>query len=270
MVRALKEGFPMQRNGSSLSSRLAAYATAAKAVGAPKNWPIYAAAAGSALALSTSASASIIYSGPQNLSLHVAEPGGSYYALHASQPMSIDGHHFSVMLRNWFTSSGIRTAAVQMSATTGANLLTNGSGWVRRLGNGAEISSAAGSWRTVFAGRGLVEQADSGGLGPGGSFPAGHAANAASGEGIAGFRVNAGNTSQPQWDYGWIRIAIDDTNSNGWLDTVTIMDWAYNDVADQPMRAGQIPEPGTLSLSLLALGSAGVLAWRRRRKALKY
>ena len=52
---------------------------------------------------------------------------------------------------------------------------------------------------------------------------------------------------------------------------MTVIDWAYNDVADALINAGEgapavVPEPSTMTMALLAAGSVGVLAWRRRRK----
>lgn len=42
----------------------------------------------------------------------------------------------------------------------------------------------------------------------------------------------------------------------------TLVDYAWGDVGS-PITAGQVPEPG--SLGLLAIGAAGLLAWRKRR-----
>jgi hypothetical protein len=85
---------------------------------------------------------------------------------------------------------------------------------------------------------------------------------------FAGIRFQS--AGQPH--LGWVRIRLRDTNSDGWADTVTAVDWAYNSVAGAPILAGDTgatPEPGTKAMVLLALGAAGVLALRRRRNATK-
>ncbi|MEO5717833.1 MAG: hypothetical protein ABIR29_04595 [Chthoniobacterales bacterium] len=83
------------------------------------------------------------------------------------------------------------------------------------------------------------------------------------GIGFVGFRFD--NGSGPQ--YGWARIRIDGSkNSN----TFTVIDYAYGDPGD-PIKAGQTSNdtaksaPAEGSLGLLALGAAGLLAWRERR-----
>jgi hypothetical protein len=59
--------------------------------------------------------------------------------------------------------------------------------------------------------------------------------------------------------YAWIRVEMTGDTYNG----ITVTDWAYNDTDGASILVGQIPEPG--SLGLLALGGAGLLAWRRKR-----
>jgi hypothetical protein len=59
--------------------------------------------------------------------------------------------------------------------------------------------------------------------------------------------------------FGWIRINM----SGAALNSFTIVDFAYAG-PNEPIKAGQVPEPG--SLGLLALGAGGLASWRRRRQ----
>ena len=76
--------------------------------------------------------------------------------------------------------------------------------------------------------------------------------------GFIGFKFNSGSGDQ----YGWVRIKMGN-RADFWL-----IDYAYADPGE-PIRAGQmssndiVPEEG--SLGGLALGAAGLLAWRKRR-----
>lgn len=80
--------------------------------------------------------------------------------------------------------------------------------------------------------------------------------NLAAGQtGIMGITfIDAGNTY-----HGWVRMM----RGNG--GDGNLVDFAYDNVPNTPIAAGAIPEPG--SLSLLALGAAGLTTWRRRRAA---
>ena len=80
--------------------------------------------------------------------------------------------------------------------------------------------------------------------------------------GFIGFKFNNGSGDQ----YGWVRIRMSihhPIDHNFWL-----MDYAYADPGE-PIRAGQrssnemVADEG--SLGWLALGAAGLLAWRKRR-----
>ena len=77
--------------------------------------------------------------------------------------------------------------------------------------------------------------------------------------GFIGFKFNNGSGDQ----YGWVRIKFGQSNTDFWL-----VDYAYADPGE-PIRAGQtssnemVPEEG--SLGWLALGAAGLLAWRKSR-----
>lgn len=61
--------------------------------------------------------------------------------------------------------------------------------------------------------------------------------------------------------YGWAELNIDGGNL-----AYTINRWAYNDTPDGSIAV--IPEPDTLSLTLLGLGAGGVRAWRKRKQAM--
>lgn len=72
--------------------------------------------------------------------------------------------------------------------------------------------------------------------------------------GFLGVQFDSGTTT----NYGWIRVSVE----NGSNAQLTIQDLAYENQGHS-IAAGQVPEPGCLGL--LAMGGAGLLAWRRRR-----
>ncbi len=83
--------------------------------------------------------------------------------------------------------------------------------------------------------------------------------------GFVGFRFNTGNGTQ----YGWARIQTKDDNNHRIHDV--IKDYAWGDVGDR-IRTGQKSSSGDMvdavtdsgSVGLLALGAAGLVAWRKR------
>lgn len=79
------------------------------------------------------------------------------------------------------------------------------------------------------------------------------------GIGFLGFKFDSAMGTQ----YGWARVDMSGLPVN----SIEILDYAFT-TDGEALRVGQtaiqIPEPG--SLGLLAIGGAGLLAWRRRRK----
>jgi hypothetical protein len=83
--------------------------------------------------------------------------------------------------------------------------------------------------------------------------------------GFVGFRFNTGNGTQ----YGWARIKTRNINNAHTHDV--IKDYAWGDVGDR-IRTGQKNSAGEMvdtvtesgSVGLLALGAAGLVAWRKR------
>ena len=70
-----------------------------------------------------------------------------------------------------------------------------------------------------------------------------------------GMMVDVPNSSP---HFGWVRLSVDDNLG------IVLHDFAIESESNQAILAGAgIPEPG--SLGLLALGAAGLLAWRKRR-----
>jgi MYXO-CTERM domain-containing protein len=80
------------------------------------------------------------------------------------------------------------------------------------------------------------------------------------GTGYVGFRFNNGAGIQ----YGWARVTMSGEPDNAFI----VRGYAYADPGE-PIRAGQRSSdeqaPNQSSLGWLALGAAGLLAWRRRR-----
>jgi MYXO-CTERM domain-containing protein len=244
----------MQKSQANLQNQLESYSLASKALRVPNNWKgggsMLATVAGSALALATNANAGIIYSGIQNVT--ASRPAGAGLSV---APFAVGGVPWRLSATNSFGSRrSTAIARLHEIPGNGEGFMFTGPFNVKKLASGAVISAGQS-----FANR---------------SFPLLRRKNLASytgqflnsSVGFAGIEFNLGGVTH----YGWIRLHVDIGPGNNSV-TATAIDWAYNDVAGQAIHAGEgttspTPEPSTASMALLAAGSAGVLAWRRRRK----
>jgi hypothetical protein len=237
---------------------------------------MYAAAAGSAMAFSTSsATADIFYSGIQNVtrSAPLNEPlaitpifiGGKRFDLWAeAHRLSFGSAYFGIHLRLF---SGF---AAFSPAGYGAGVLPE------RLSKGATISRGTTSSRAHRFLYGSGRAGDWFVLNGGFTYRftnSSHQVRTAHSQqgqfaigqpGFVGIQLATANGHR--FDYGWIQLDVVGTEgSDGFPELVTAIDWAYNEVPGAPIYAGETPEPGGRSLALLAAGCIGILAWRKRR-----
>jgi hypothetical protein len=250
------------RHGVNLKAKLDAY-EASSAVGSgaaakkrQRTWPVYAAAAGSGLAMATSAEAGIVYSGPQNVTLAPRTNTGS-----ASHSINIDGHGHNFVLGG-YRSTVAHTfvyAGVWGAGRGGLQVLHGGSS-LKNLASGAKISNGAGAFGGSAPFFLRLKIATIGGATRPpqlGTWPQSHV-------GFGGFKFTSGGQSH----FGWIKLEWNGGTfgkATGIPTSITALGWAYETTPGLAIAAGAVPEPSTGVLALLASGSAGVLAWRKRR-----
>ena len=228
-------------------------------------WLGYTAAASSAMAMSASVDATVIYSGLQNISL----PGGNAntFAIDLNNDL-LDDFIFSIFSTN--TSGGYTYAAVN-GGNNDNGIALNGKGlFVDKLGFGDIVGS--GGQLIIENGNQDIKlrSVDSGGVNPLADW-------GATSTGFMGAKLKVGNDSY----FAWIRIAL--TEGNGAApkppDDIIVLDWAYEDSGaaiiagvtsgnppppSPPVTTSPVPLPG--SLGLLAMGITGLAAFRKRRK----
>jgi hypothetical protein len=242
------------------------------------NWPAYAAAAGSALAMATSASAGVIsYTGPPVTAendfdfTHSGEVSAFKGVQIGTAPEFYVGVLRDLQIAPQGRSSQTRRSAVAFGGAGVSQagrifheLQATGHLIPRNLGAGQNVSSGAGIFRAgVYPAEFLNFKGD-------GHFtqPAAHTTSVVGGNwvpGVPGFEGLSFKTAGGQTDYGWAELEIG-VDANGFPDAATLLGLEYNTTGG-PIETPGAPEPGSASLMLLALGAAGVTALRRHRSS---
>lgn len=206
-------------------------------------------AAASVFALQSQAEAAVVYVDPADINTTIG--AGFAFAL---GNLNIDGtglHEFNVAVHRYMYTSGYVYGLARLGiAYAPGGLLRNASGQVKKLASGAVVSSGQ-----LFNTSGVLRKFLNGA-----PIAGTWASNAT---GFAGIQFQIGANTH----YGWIRLKWTDSADAGPdPNTVTVMDWAYNNTPNASILAGDtgaVPEPGR---ALLALAGAGAAFLRRRRK----
>jgi hypothetical protein len=224
----------------------------------------YALAAGAALAPAASANGIIYVGNPTPTTLTVSGAGSF-----GSLPFSVSGLPglpgtttlFSFVFKGFSYGPGggappSLAGLALLAYAQPSNLVLNRGGFVANMAPGSYIGCSCAA-STSFSPAGFMMTAFAADASYGGPHLDGPWANKI---GIMGFSFG---TSSSSYFFGWARFQV--TADTSPSITVTLLDYAYRDEPFVGINAGDAPEPGTLGL--LALGFAGMAAWRARRKA---
>ena len=207
------------------------------------------------MAAGTSADAGIVYSGTLNVKAQVAVGGGTNAA-----NFSIAGNQLKAIVLNGSDVTG-----------------SAGSTFTHRYGHAFIKFPSAGNIQGVRYSAGLQKFAPGQPINPVMSSYLAKGQNVL--RSVTSYGGSYGNFASNQTAYaafdlggklGWIKLKFSDAGTPGIPTALTILGWAYNDVAGEPINAGQttsaVPEPGTMALGLLASGAGGLVALRRAKK----
>lgn len=195
-------------------------------------------------ALQHQADAAVIYSGVQNLTASV--PPGSYQTVHFNVD-SLPGNDLRLVMA---ATVVFNYGAGFLFASSGGSVARGSLLQLKKIAAGNNISNALGGWTNG----GVVYENNNGNI-------VGYWASTE--QAFGAFRLAAGGGT---YKYGWIRLQWTDTGNDGYLDTLTAIDWAYESTPDAAIQAGDMgaaPEP---TRALLALAGAGAAFLRRRRR----
>jgi hypothetical protein len=218
-------------------------------------WAAYAAAgAATAFAGSHTAEAAIHYSGILNLPFPPHKDTARTFPLdQAGDVISFERAEVGTPFFGGTDIAYFRIFAIAAASFRGFRSVTaDYRHYVSRLPFGRNVSDGPFTFQPPNPG--------DGGIMVSGHFPFGSQEWKDRGTGYVGFRFDNGAGLQ----YGWARVRISGLPENSFR----VVDYAFADVGE-PIRTGQkssnemLPEEG--SLGWLAVGAAGLLAWRKRR-----
>lgn len=219
----------------------------------PRRWALYA-VAGAATTLGgvSVAEGEIVYSGPLHLKFH--PPRGQVSSTHIQLDQA--GDSISPRLAETNSEAIFGLAEFRVSGVGGASVVgfrtfsyAGPFNFLSKLGKGVNLSTQVFIPKSHSGGYTLLDYGTTR-----------KSKWKEPGVGFVGFRFNDGTG----WHYGWARIKKSREPANFF----ELIDYAYGGV-NEPVRTGQkssdseIPAQG--SLGLLALGAAGLIAWRKRR-----
>jgi MYXO-CTERM domain-containing protein len=220
-----------------------------------KRWAAYATAAlasGFTFSLADSAEAEIHYSGL----IHQEVPNG-FCTYHYPSGGSCHGGYLTLPLRN--TGLYIELSHWKVYYAYGTWwYYFGGSAFLAISAPGAAVRGVGSSVSRLLPGD-LISAGQFGGGGFLAQYSPAQGQFQAPGRGFVGFKFNNGAGEQ----YGWVRVRMNGSPGNSF----GVVDYAYGDPGEV-VKAGQKRSHSSAdleSLGGLALGAAGLLAWRRRR-----
>jgi hypothetical protein len=204
------------------------------------------------LMTASKADASIVYSGPLNLSVPTTNGTGGIYL-----DLTMPGSFFIPTKGGGGASEGLNTLLPgwDVNFYRGSATFTNALRWYYN-GAKAVFDSSGGSTHVSALAAGVTIDASS----PLGTFNA-MTPSFTSTTAFMGVEFLGPSNNQL---FGWIRVSGGSTLGF----PATIVDWAYEDSGAGILTgAGIVPEPSSLALGCLAAGAAGLVAWRKRKSA---
>jgi hypothetical protein len=250
------------REDDRLHGQLTAYSAAVRISGAAGslhrrfgNWPIYAAATGSALAMATGASASII-TGSFNSPNSVTPKGSSVSSSIKGLIMGSAGRELNIKANSGVSANGPWAAlSVQAESPVRVFVTSTNQENVLNFAKGVKIAGNHGASQAKIV-NAFFSGSDFGDFKTAGQ------------PGYAGLAIAVGGGN---FDYGWVKLEFTDNPETSRPYTLTALAFGIELTANKSIDAGQTtdastPEPGTMALSLLASGATGIMAWKRRRK----